>query len=188
MSAADEEKRAARKRAREAVSRERAYIRACDGELTRRFLALPEYASARTVFLYFGTSDEPDTSQILEDALRSGKRVALPRTLRGGVMEARAVRDPAELVPGVFGIPEPAENAALLSPEEFDLVLVPALAYDREGYRLGHGGGYYDRYLARTGAVPVGLAWEKLLWERVPRDARDLPVSVLITEKKTARP
>ena len=73
-------------------------------------------------------------------------------------------------------------------PEKIDLVLVPALAFDKECYRLGHGGGYYDRYLPRTRAFTVGLAREKMLFDRVPREAHDVPVMLVITEKRIVGP
>lgn len=164
------------------------YLRTCDKALTGRFLSMPEYASAMTVMCYFGTFPEPDTSEIMKAVLRDGKKLALPRTLGGGVMEARCVRSLSGLSAGAYGIPEPEESAELVPPESIDIVLVPALTFDRNGYRLGHGGGYYDRYLLKTPAFTVGLAREKILLERVPREEHDVPVMCLITEKQIVGP
>ena len=87
-----------------------------------------------------------------------------------------------ELSPEVLGIPAPKESAVRLDPDELDLIIVPAITFDRSGYRLGYGGGYYDRYLAQTKAFTVGLARERLVKEELPREAHDIAVKCLITE------
>jgi len=159
-----------------------------DGAIFQYLIALPEYRAAGTVFAYCSVEHEISTRGLLRHALDAGKRVALPAVLGGGEMVFRALQ--GELVTGSFyGIPEPQADAAELLPEKGDLVLVPALCYDRAGYRLGQGGGYYDRFLARYPAVfSVGLGRACLLQERLPREAHDRPVDCLVTEKGAARP
>lgn len=150
--------------------------------LCRRFLALPQVDRAGTVLLFWGVGREPDTSGILEALLRRGKRLALPRCLPGRRMEARQVTGPQCLRPGAYGIPEPGENCPLIPREEIDLILVPNLCCDRQGYRLGHGGGYYDRYLTDYRGCTVALCPEEWVRLRLPTDEFDQPVALVLTQ------
>jgi len=97
-------------------------------------------------------------------------------------MEARVIKSLDDLHPGKFGIPEPDASARLLLPGEIDLAVVPCIAADRQGYRLGHGGGYYDRYLAQTKCTTVCLCRGRLLQNELPRDAFDMPINSILTE------
>ena len=108
-------------------------------------------------------------------------------TGRGGAMDF-ALYDGA-LVEGLYGIPEPGPDAERVEPESGDIIIVPALCFDRQGYRLGQGGGYYDRWLElHPGLFSVGLCRERFLQERVPREAHDMCVRCVVTEKEAARP
>ncbi len=146
-----------------------------------RFLSLPEYRSAETVFLFCGAGDEIDTIPIIEDALSSGKTVALPRVTVPGVLEARRVNALTELVPGKYHIPAPPEGSELVPPENFDLILVPGAAFAGDGARLGRGGGYYDRYLPRTRALKVALARRCQLFDALPMEAHDVKMDLVVT-------
>ena len=121
---------------------------ACDVRITLQVLSLPAFQAAERIFAYCSVVPEVDTHAILAQARRRGKTVALPVTQPDGQM--RFARFDGALVPGRFGIPEPPRSARTLLPQPGDLMLVPALAYDRAGRRLGRGGGYYDRFLARV--------------------------------------
>ena len=156
-----------------------------DGALFRRFLALPQVETAGAMLLFRGVGREPDTRLLVEALLERGKTVCLPRCLPQSGMEARAVRGPEDLAPGRWDIPEPGEACPLLPREMLDLILVPALCYDRLCRRLGQGGGYYDRYLAGYGGATVGLCREGLLQEAVPVEAHDRPVDCVLTERET---
>ena len=161
------------------------YIAASDNGLFQGVTALSEFLGAQTVMLYYSVGREPGTLRIAETALALGKTVAFPYCYLGGRMEARAVQSLDELVPAMLKIPAPQNASASLTPDEIDLIIVPALTYDSEGFRLGYGGGYYDRYLSGIRAVTVGLARERLLYERLPREEHDIPVKRLITEDRT---
>lgn len=149
--------------------------------LLAAFLALPEVEKARTLLLFAGVGREPDTAPVIDALLARGKTVALPKCLPGRRMEARQIRSRAELTPGAYGIPEPGEACPAVPRDELDVILVPNLCCDREGYRLGHGGGYYDRYLAGFRGFTVALCPEAWLQEKVPRDVFDLPVGRVLT-------
>ena len=118
-------------------------------------LASSHWASARTVVLYMPIRGELETGLLLARAWAEGKRVLLPRCVAGrrGELDLVACDHAAELTPGSYGIPEPLSSLPAIDPEEPGqaphLLLAPCLAVDRQGYRLGYGGGYYDRLLRR---------------------------------------
>ena len=107
--------------------------------------------------MFYGVGREPDTRPVIRALLERGKRVALPKCLPGRRMQARAVSGLDKLTPGPFCIPEPGEDCPVVDREEIDLILVPNLCCDKQGHRLGHGGGYYDRYLAGYSGRTVAL-------------------------------
>ena len=153
-----------------------------DRLLREQFLALDAVERAHTLLLFYGMGYEVDTRPLL-DALRArGKRVLLPRCLPGHRMEARQY-DPARLQQHRYGMWEPDETCPVVEQGEIDLILVPALCYDRQGRRMGRGGGFYDRYLADFGGVTVGLCRSALLCEAVPTDPWDRPVQCVLTER-----
>ena len=153
---------------------------ACDVRITLQVLSLPAFQAAERIFAYCSVVPEVDTHAILAQARRCGKTVALPVTQPDGQM--RFARYDGALVPGRFGIPEPPRSARTLLPQPGDLMLVPALAYDRAGRRLGRGGGYYDRFLARVDCCTVGLIRAAFLLDALPAEWNDVPVSAVITE------
>lgn len=161
-------------------------LRRSDDALFARFLALPQVREARTVFAFWGVPGrEPDTARLIPGLLSEGKRVGLPRMLPGHRMEVRAYSPARPLVPASCGILEPGEDCPLLSREEIGLVLVPAVCYDRRGYRLGFGGGYYDRWLEGFGGLRVGLCRSVVLQAEVPAEAHDSRVDILLTEEES---
>lgn len=152
--------------------------------ICERILASDEYAEANCVFAFYPMNTEPDIRPVLEDILASGKTLLLPRCEANGIMRALQVQSLEQLIPGKLGIMEPPVNAQEDVP---DLVLVPAVAFDTEGYRLGHGGGYYDRYLSRFSGNTLGVCFDAMIVERVPREPHDLPVSAVVTDCRTIR-
>ena len=153
-----------------------------DESLFRRFLALPQIESVRTVLLYHGMDTEPDTVRLLPPLWDIGKQVCLPRCLPGNQMEARLVQRDSTLVRHPYGMLEPGPDCPLIPPDQIDLVLVPGLAFDRSGGRLGRGGGYYDRWLAGFSGITAALCRDGLLMEAIPRLPHDLGVNLEVTE------
>lgn len=158
-----------------------------DETLFAAFLSLPEVVRAQTLFLFCGMGTEPDTSRLFSPLLAQGKRIALPRMLPGRQMEVRQFCPDRPLIKHPFGILEPDEGCPLLTPESIGLVLVPALCYDRKGFRLGMGGGYYDRWLSCYHGLTVGLCRQWLLQDRLPVQPHDRPVDVVITPLEIIR-
>ena len=156
--------------------------RESDAALFRQLAQLPAFQRAETLFLFLGVGDEPDTLPLIRALHREGKRVLLPRCIPGRRMECRRFTPELPLVSSPFGIPEPPSESELVPPGEIGFALVPALCYDRRGYRLGHGGGYYDRWLAGFSGFSVGLCRDLLLQSLVPAEEHDLPVHMVVTE------
>ena len=152
------------------------------GALFERFLALPEVEAAGTVMVFYGTGREPDTVPLIQALLERGKRVALPVVLPHRGMEARQVLDMDRLAPNRFGIPEPDGDSPLIPKNEIAVALVPHLMVDREGYRLGWGGGYYDRWLTDFSGFTVSVCRPGRLVEHMPREEFDIPVKLVLFE------
>ena len=180
----DLEKKALRRRVREQLSAlSRSELVRSDDALFEKFLSLPQVEEAQTVFAFWGIPGrEPDTARLIGELIRRGKTVGLPRMLPDHRMEVRRYDPDRPLVSVSFGISEPGEDCPLIAREDIGLVLVPAVCYDRRGYRLGFGGGYYDRWLAGFSGVTVGLCREAVLQEAVPTEAHDARVDLLLTE------
>ncbi len=162
-----------------------AEIRKGSEAIAAYFCAWPEYRQAKTVMLYLAMADEPQTAALVEDAWKSGKQVAVP--LMGaayGIMEAAALDGWDELVAGRLGLkmPDPAK-CRLIEPSALDLIVVPGVAFDAAGGRLGMGAGYYDRFLPKAGqACRLGLAWSLQVVTAVPVDEYDVRMDYLLTE------
>ena len=155
--------------------------------MLRAFLSLPELETARTVLLFYGVGKEPDTRGLITALLNQGKTVSLPRCLPGRKMEARAVTDLDGLRPGAYGILEPGEACPVVGRDEIDLILAPNLCCDELGYRLGHGAGYYDRYLSGYAGITAALCPEEWLQAELPKDEFDLPVDIILTQARVRR-
>ncbi len=163
-----------------------------------RLMATPEWARAQSVLLYAAAHNELDAQALLEAAWASGKRVFLPRCLPScNCMEAAACGGLGELVPGRFGIAEPAPACpaldSALESAGLHLALVPGLAFDRKGNRLGHGQGFYDRFLAQPLArdcLRIGYAYAFQVLDApqtLETHALDIPMHALCTEKEFLR-
>ncbi len=143
-----------------------------------------QYTKNDTLLCYVSTDIEVDTHRIIECALQDGKKVAVPRCIPGTrLMEFYYIDSLSDLAPGSFGVLEPvADPEKLLTDLSSGLCLVPALCYDLEGYRLGYGKGYYDRYLAGFEGSLVGLCYSDCIERHLPHGRFDRPVETLVTE------
>ena len=153
------------------------------GPLLERFLALPQVEAADTVMAFYGTGREPDTAPLLRALLDRGKRVVLPVCLPRRRMEARQMTSLDQLVTNRYGIPEPDRSCPAVDKGEIGAALIPNLLCDREGYRLGWGGGYYDRWLADFPGFTVCVCRRGRLVERMPREKFDVPVKLVLFEE-----
>jgi 5-formyltetrahydrofolate cyclo-ligase len=155
-------------------------------------LSLKEYSGARLIASYCAKEDEVQTKAIIERALNDGKRVAVivtdvpSKTLRFSEIESYG----DDLAPGAFGILEPKQDRVRpVSLAEADVVLVPLLAWDEKGQRLGYGAGYFDRALAGArGITKVGLGLESQRLTSIPTSRNDVLLDMVVTEKRVVRP
>ncbi|MBE6992273.1 MAG: 5-formyltetrahydrofolate cyclo-ligase [Ruminococcaceae bacterium] len=155
--------------------------------MTGFILDSEQYRNASTIMAFYGVGSEPDTVPLLNRILRDGKRLCLPMTYAGGIMDARLVTSLDGLVESRYGIPEPSADFPIVPADEIDLILVPGLSFDLLGFRMGHGAGYYDRYLSNFNGQTIGLCFESRLCNNVPRDEYDLPVEYIATESRFIR-
>ncbi len=163
-----------------------ALVRAWGKSAQRSALVLPIYLAAEAVALYSPLGNEVDTSEMRRVALEACKRLYFPKVADGGSRVVR-LRSETELVPGRYGILEPAGNEPLPDGGHGGLVVfVPGVAFDFSGNRLGRGTGWYDRLLGGLDVrVPrIALAYEFQVLEEVPAEPGDLPVHMIVTEKR----
>lgn len=156
--------------------------KAASAAICERLLVLPQVQAAGTVLSYMALPDEVDLAALHEALRARGVRLCFPVSLPGGVMEAW---EPGGWVSGPYGIREPERGSSLpVPPEEIDLVLAPCVAFDEQRNRLGHGAGYYDRYLPRcTKATVLAAAFESQKLSAVLTDEHDRPMDAVVTEE-----
>jgi 5-formyltetrahydrofolate cyclo-ligase len=165
-------------------------------EIQRRFFDLPEFKYVKTVSFYVAKGNEVQTEQMIKDSIKMGKRVLVPITdKKSGRLVFSELRDyDVELELGTFGVLEPREKHRKIAPStEAELIVVPGVVFDKRGYRLGHGKGYYDKFLrevfsAKTDVPAIGLAYEFQVLEEIPYGHNDIPVHKIVTEKRVIIP
>lgn len=182
-----------RQRAKQALRRQMRAVRAalpmqaCEirsAEVTTRVLALEELRAAKTVLAFASIRNEVRTGALIEALHATGKRVALPRVVDETLTLHLVTRDD-ELPRSAFSIPEPLASAPRLPPQEVDFAFVPALAVDPRGYRIGYGGGYYDRLLPELeNALTCALVYDFQLVAEVPELPFDATVDLIVTDAR----
>jgi 5-formyltetrahydrofolate cyclo-ligase len=157
--------------------------------VAERVLNLPEIAAAAAVMLYGAAPEEVDVS-VLEFALRErGARIAYPRVAGPRTLAVHWVDDPGVLLRGTFGLLEPPETTPTAEISRLSAIVVPGVAFDREGNRLGFGGGYYDSLLGGPEPVPptIGVAYDEQIVDAVPHNERDRPTGIVVTPTRVFR-
>lgn len=156
-----------------------------DEAVCKRFLSLSSYRYADTILLYSPLKGEIDTLPIVRDAWAKGKKTAFPRCIDGNRMVYHYVTSEEQLVSGMYGIKEPSADLPLYSSAPFEHVIcvLPAIVYDKRGYRLGYGRGYYDRFLSNFNGIKAGLIYSDFVVDEIPNGRFDLKSDVVITEK-----
>ena len=158
------------------------YRQSSERSVIASLLSMESYRDAQSVCCFVGTAYEIDTRPLLLDALSNGKRLCVPRCAGRGVMDMRRVRSLDELTPGMMGILEPSADAEIVAASDIDFLIVPCLACDRRGNRLGRGGGYYDRFLSEYKGACVMICREALLQDSIPMEPFDKTVPLVLSE------
>ena len=154
---------------------------AMDRVLTERFLKHLFYQEAKTIATYLSFPHEFQTQELIEQALKDDKKVLIPKTYPKGRMDF-VVYDPQQLAKTSFGLLEPQGDLEVVEPSQIDLIHVPGLAFTTEGYRIGYGGGYYDRYLENFAGHTMSTIYPCQI-QNFNSEDHDIPVQeVLIYE------
>lgn len=160
-------------------------------ELHQRLLTLPEVRGASNALICLSFGEEPDTWGLVDRLSEQGVQLWIPRT----VPSRRAlelVAWPCELVTRSFGLREPLASTPALPADRIDttldVALVLGLGFDRSGVRLGHGAGYFDRFLQDRSFATIGLAFDEQLYDKLPRESHDVPMTMVVTPGEIVRP
>ena len=137
------------------------------------------------MFAFISKDIEVDTSEIINAALKSGKKVAVPLCdTEDTTMEFYYIRSYDDLKNGCYGLLEPdADKCPKAAPSDAPVMIVPGLVFDRSGYRLGFGKGYYDRYISEYKGLTVGICYSKYIEQALPLGRFDRPIDVVVTDK-----
>ncbi len=173
-------------RLRRLAERRRAGLTASEAlALSRRIqahlLASPLWTGSRRIHCYVSCGGEVDTLELIQHGLTQDREVWVPR-LEGREMRSVRLRKLSDLVPSKLGIPEPPGDSETPEPTEFDLILVPCIAFDTQGHRLGRGWGCYDRFLARHGGRRIGLAFACQIASALPAADHDVRLDGIMSE------
>lgn len=160
--------------------------RAAAERVAEAVLALPEVAGARRVLTCLSFGTELDTWRLADRLLAAGREVFVPRA-EAETGRLLVHRYPCELETLSFGLQQPRRGSPEASPESLEVALVLGLAFDRRGFRLGHGRGYFDRFLAGRAFPTVGLAYDFQLRDSLPVEPHDVAMTAVVTERQIWR-
>ena len=159
-----------------------AYREEASRRIAEQVLAAECFRRARVIMAYASLPNEPDTRGMIREAIREGKTVLLPRCVSPEEMVALPFDGWEDLEPGYLGVMEPRFPAEGLEIPEPELILVPCMAASRDGRRLGHGAGYYDRFLEKRKAETLCLCFRELIRDDIPAGPLDRRVDRVITD------
>ena len=142
------------------------------------------FKNAGVIHIFISKPDEPNTRPIIEHCWNSRKKIAVPVVLPDTFdLFHSEIKSFDRLIYGMYGIQEPSpESRIIMTPDMFDLVIVPGVAFDKKGRRIGQGKGYYDRFLEGTRAFRMALAFDCQLLETVPTEIHDVPMNAILSE------
>lgn len=168
---------------RKSLSKE--YIRISDELIYEKLIALEKYRNSKNIFCYVSMTGEVSTLKFLKKVLLDNKNLFIPLCLNENIIEARQIKSIDELVVGKFGILEPPRNSLKINLEEIDFSVIPCISANKNGYRLGYGGGYYDRfYKEKYIDNTFILCREQMIYEDIPIEIHDIKFKHVLTEKE----
>ena len=153
-------------------------------EIRQRLLGVERVKQAKTICTFISAFKEPDTVEIIKELWEQGKKVVVPITdIESGTLSLSYINSMDDMKKGAYGILEP-KTVRKADENNIDVILVPGLAFDRNGGRMGFGKGYYDRLLESSKAVKIGLCYDFQILEKIPTEIHDVPMNFVITEKE----
>lgn len=156
-------------------------------KISENIISSDEYKKAEDIFTYVGVNGETDTFSLIRKAFEDDKKVFVPvMTDKKHIMVFTPLKDISNLRERKYGILEP-DLGEIIFPEENSLIITPALAFDRDFYRLGYGGGYYDTFFSNNKGIKMGICFDVQLTDFVQRGEYDKPVDIIITDKVVRR-
>ncbi len=148
-------------------------------QIQKRLKKISEFRLANSIGMYYPIGSEVPTQDIMQEAISNGKEILLPKVI-GENLEFRKIKDFGDLEKGNFDIMEPKDDCT--PSDKFDVILVPTVGISPDGYRLGYGHGYYDRFLAKRKVVTIALTYAKQVIKSVPRSEDDVRIDWIVTE------
>lgn len=153
-------------------------------KIWRKIKKMDIYKNKKTIMFYYSKENEVDTRLMIEKSIKDGKRVILPKIINGELFPIQ-IEDLDNLREGPYGIKEPSD-AEGVDLSEIELIFVPGIVFDKKGYRIGYGGGYYDRFLSKlpSNTIKIGLAFSEQIIEQIPHEDWDIRMDILVTDKE----
>lgn len=158
------------------------YMEKANQSIFHKLIQMEEYQQAETIFCYVSTETEVNTWPIIGHALECGKRVGVPLCIGKGKMEVREIVSFQQLKKGMYGIMEPIPETRRMDKKEIQFAVIPCVSADLDHRRLGHGAGYYDRYLEDAKFLKVSLCWKKIMMDQIPTDSHDVQMDQILFE------
>lgn len=157
-------------------------------DIRNKLFNLEKYKKSNFIFTFISTDEEVDTHNIIKESINMGKRIGVPITVpkERKLLVSEVKNFETELEMGYYDILSPKKDFIReVSPNVIDIVLVPGLIFTKDGYRVGYGGGYYDRFLSQIeDVIKIGICFDMQITEEIPTDQYDIPVDYIITEER----
>ncbi|MGI0027302.1 MAG: 5-formyltetrahydrofolate cyclo-ligase [Nitrosopumilaceae archaeon] len=160
------------------------FIKITSKEIQENLRKIDFFRNAKTIGAYYSIGSEVRTQDILQEILNAGKELALPKVVKNDLV-FKKISNFAELEPGNFAVMEPKDKCEIV--KNLDAVIVPAIALTKDGFRLGYGFGYYDRYLHGKKSTTIALSYAKQVIKSFPLDDHDVKTNFIVTEDKVIR-
>ena len=167
------------------ITNKREEVRQKSDRIMSTLFSTKDYKQAKIVMFYVDMRNEVMTKDAIEKTLANGKRVVVPRVKSGYGLLAIEINGLNELVPGTFGVLEPPKKEEIAL-KDIDVVVIPGVAFDKKGYRIGYGGGYYDNFLPKlkSDTKRIAVAFEMQMMASIPTELHDVNMDMIITEKR----
>ncbi len=154
-------------------------------DIFNTIISLPEYINSKSIAIYYSTPYEVDTTKLIEYSLKQNKNVYLPRVVDKHRMVFIKIYNLQEgFTKSKYGILEPVYKEEDLLKDSIDWIIVPGLVFDKQKYRIGYGGGFYDTFLSTHEVYKIGVCFDNQIIDTIPREEHDIPMDIVATEKR----